>query len=280
MSPAAENERARIDGRTRLLALVGSPVAHSLSPRLHNHALAALDQNYVYVALDAREEDLANLLDVFPRVGGAGWNVTTPHKPAVGRLVRAGDPEVLMTGIVNTVTFRDQPIGHCTDGRGFRSWMKARGIEPGGGGIFLLGFGSLGTSLAYQLGLEFPLTIVSRDPAEAESVLLAWYDKGWSGTPVRCVGWIDPLPKRPILAVGCLPVDAGRSREVATWLSGVDPASIVVDTNYGPGRTPLAAQARDRGLTVFDGRGLLCHQAALSLSCLLHTSPSPRDSAV
>jgi shikimate dehydrogenase len=221
-----------------MIGLVGSGIAHTLSPRIQNAALSRLGENVVYLPFEIAETDLPELLHLFPRIGGIGLNVTTPHKAAAGRLVRAGETEVVHTGIVNTIAWRDgSAVGFSTDGRGFRSWMEEQGIRPGRGGVVLLGFGAVGRSLAFVLAQEFPATIVS--------------------------------PAHPLLAIGGLPADFARSREVATWLAGIDPAGIVVDLNYGPGRTPLRDQARDRGLSTFDGLGLLVNQAALSLSIWL-----------
>ena len=259
-----------IDGRTRMIGLVGAGIAHTLSPRIQNHALSSLGENTIYVPLELGESDLPALIDLFPRIGGVGLNVTTPYKAAAGRLVRAGDSEVVHTGIVNTIVWRDgQAVGHSTDGRGFRAWMKAQGIDPGSGGVVILGFGAVGRSLAYVLGQEFPVTVVSRTPGDAAATLESWCARGWQGLPTRTRSWADPPPAHAVLAIGGLPASFARSREPATWLAGVDPSGIVVDLNYGPARTPLRDQARDRGMTAYVGLGLLIHQAALSLSVWL-----------
>lgn len=260
----------RIDGRTRLMGLVGGGIAHTLSPQIQNSALSRLGENAVYVAFDIAEGDLAGLLDLFPRIGGIGLNVTTPHKVAAGRLVRPGETEVQHTRGINTIAWRDgQAVGFSTDGRGFRSWMQAKNVRPGSGGVVLLGFGATGRSLAYVLGQEFPLTIVSRSPGPAAEMIDSWYAKGWAGLPTQTRAWGDPPPAHAVLVVGGLPSAFARSGEVAAYLARIDPAGTVVDLNYGQGRTPLRDQARDRGLKAHDGLGLLVHQAALSLSIWL-----------
>lgn len=265
-----------IDGATRLIAIIGRGIRHSLSPRIQNHAIDRLGENLVYVAIETAEEDLADFLRVFPRMGVVGMNVTTPYKAAVGKLARPGDEEVQRTGIANTLLFRDgEAIAHATDGLGFRAWMAEAGIEPGPGGVMLLGFGAAARSIAYRLGQEFPLTIVSRAPGEAEAALRSWYGKGWPGLPFRAIGWGEPSPNQAFLGISSLPVEAGRSKELAGWLAGLDPSGVLVDLNYGPGRTPLRDQARDRGLAAHDGLGLLVHQAALSLGLWLGRSVPP-----
>jgi shikimate dehydrogenase len=266
----------RIDGHTRIVGLIGQPIGHTLSPRLQNHALTALGENLAYLPFPLALEDLADWIRIFPRVGGVGLNVTTPYKQEVAKLVRGGDPEVVLTGVVNTVVYREgKPIGFNTDGRGFVAWMKRIRLRPASGGVALLGFGATARSLAYCLGQAYPLTVVTRRPPEAEATLQHWYGRGWTGLPSRVVSWSDTIPQQPVLAVGGLPAEAARSREVATWLGALDPTSTVVDLNYGTGRTPLADQARDRGLSAHDGVGLLVHQGALSLALWLERDVDP-----
>jgi len=259
-----------IDGGTRLLGVLGRGIRHSLSPRIQNHAIAHLGENLVYLPFDVAEEDLADFLRLFPRIGGVGLNVTTPYKVAAAACARPGDEEVAMTGAANTLVFRDrQAAAHATDGLGFRAWMADAGVRPGAGGVLLLGFGSAARSIAYRLGSEFALTVVSREPRAVEAHLATWYAKGWAGLPSRAIGWNDPPPSRPLLVISSVPAEFGRSKELAGWLANLDPSGVLVDLNYGPGRTPLRDQARDRGLTSHDGLGLLIHQAALSLGLWL-----------
>lgn len=265
-----------IDGRTKLIGLIGKEVGHSLSPLLHNRALQRLGINAVYLAFELAEEDLDGFIRLLPRIGGIGLNVTTPHKAAVARLVAPGEDEVVHTGAVNTIVYRSgKPVGYATDGRGFRSWMETERIPAGEGGLVLLGFGPANRSIAYQMGREFPLTVVSRSAAEAEATLQSWYASGWPGLPARALSWGDSAPAIPSLVVGGLPPAFARSAVVAEWLAGLDPTSWLVDINYGEGRTPLHDQARDRGFTARDGQGLLLHQATISLSLWLGKSLDP-----
>lgn len=260
----------KIDGRTKLLGILGHGIGHSLSPGIHNHALLRLGVNAAYLPFDVPAEEVGELIRWFPRIGGFGLNVTTPHKAASARMTRPGDQEVTLTGVANTIVYRDgTATAHATDGRGFGAWITARHLEPSGGGVILLGFGATARSIAYQLGQHHPLTIVSRTPRDVDLVLQDWYAKGWPGLPVRAISWQDPTPPQSLLVVGGLPVEFARSTDVAAWLAGLDPAGVVVDLNYGAGRTPLRDQARDRGLASHDGLGLLVHQAALSLSLWL-----------
>jgi shikimate dehydrogenase len=260
----------KIDGGTRLLGVLGRGIRHSLSPRIQNHALGRLGENLVYLPFDLDEQDLAEFLRLFPRLGGVGLNVTTPYKVAAAAYASPGDEEVALTGVANTLSFHDaQPIAHATDGLGFRSWMTAVGVAPAPGGVLLLGFGSAARSIAFRLGPGHPLTVVSRKPLAVESLLGNWGARGWPGLPSHAIGWEDGPPSEPMLVIGSLPAEAGRTRTLAAYLGGLDPTGVLVDLNYGPGRTSLRDQARDRGMAAFDGLGLLVHQAALSLGIWL-----------
>jgi len=259
-----------IDGRTRWLGLIGKPIAHSLSPQIQNHALSRMGENIVYLPLEIEAEDLPELIRLFPRIGGLGLNVTTPHKVPVGGIVRAGDHEVEQTGVTNTVLFLEgEAIGFATDGQGLWNWLASERIGPGPGGVVLLGFGATARSIAWQFGWRTPLTVVSRNPQEVERVLKGWVAEGWSGRSVCVSSWAEPPPARPVLVTGGLPVDVSKSAAVSAWLSAIDPGSTLVDLNYGAGRTVLRDRALDRGLVACDGTGLLVHQAALSLSVWL-----------
>ncbi|MEX2212248.1 MAG: hypothetical protein WD689_10865 [Gaiellaceae bacterium] len=97
-------------GSTRLVALLGHPVAHSLSPRMQNAAFAARGLDWAYVALDVPPERLEEAVRGLAALGFAGANVTAPHKIAVARLVESELPSV------NTLLFRDgSAVGHSTD---------------------------------------------------------------------------------------------------------------------------------------------------------------------
>ena len=162
----------RIDGRTRLLGVIGEPIAHSLSPRIHNHGLSSLGENLVYLPFEIMKEDLAGFLRLFPRIGGIGLNVTTPYKEAVAEIVHAGDDEVACTGCCNTITYRDSLLtGWSTDGSGFCLWMEEQRIQLQEQRVVLLGFGATARSLTYHLAAVCRLTIVTRRPEEVERIL-------------------------------------------------------------------------------------------------------------
>ena len=118
-----------IGGSTRLVALLGHPVAHSLSPRMQNAAFAARALDWAYVALDVPPERLEDAVRGLAAAGFAGANVTTPHKLAVARLVGSDEPSV------NTLVFRDDGIhAASTDAAVLAGLRPQRPVVLGGGG--------------------------------------------------------------------------------------------------------------------------------------------------
>lgn len=260
----------KIDGATKLLGLIGDPISHSLSPRIQNHALRRMDENLIYLPFKIGNDQLSEMIRLFPKIGGIGLNVTTPFKEEVGAIVGAGSEEVSLIGAVNTIVYRESaPVGYSTDGLGFRNWLHAEGLLPVSGKSVLLGFGATVRSIVYHLAGQVSLVIVTRDPHAAERTIQSWQGMGWPGEPPEVIGWNERLPESVKLAVAGLPQPFAESDSVSSWISCLDTRTVVVDLNYGTGRTPFLERAREHGFTAFDGTGLLVHQAALSLELWL-----------
>jgi shikimate dehydrogenase len=118
-----------LTGRTRLVALIGHPVAHSLSPRMQNAAFAALGLDWAYVAVDVPPERFAEAVHGLAAAGFVGANVTTPHKLAAAELSETDMPSV------NTLVFREGSIeGHSTDAAIVEGLAAERPVIVGGGG--------------------------------------------------------------------------------------------------------------------------------------------------
>lgn len=270
------------DGETRLLGIVGRPLAHSLSPGLHSAVLRRLERNLIYVPFPVTEERLHAFLETAPEMGLLGLNVTTPYKELVARMVAPADVETERTGMVNTVCFgAGGAVGCGTDGAGILEWLDSCGL--GARPIGLLGFGATARSLAHRaqaLGRDLRW-VVTRRPLPVERVLREW---GLPGVEVRSwEGLSGPRlrTRRPALAPGAPP---GGSAGGCVWVSSLPaaaaplpgalwpwlpPRSLLLDMNYGEGRTRIREEARAHGIPSADGTGPLCHQAALSLSLWL-----------
>jgi shikimate dehydrogenase len=147
-----------ITAATRLVALLGQPVAYSLSPRMHNAAFAALALDWAYVALDVRPERIADAVHGLAAAGFAGANVTAPHKLAVAELVGADVPSV------NTLVFRDGRIeAHSTDAAILDGLPAERPVVLGSGGAAQAFLAALPDARVFARSGEWPPEVSGAD---------------------------------------------------------------------------------------------------------------------
>jgi shikimate dehydrogenase len=260
----------RIRGSTRLLAVVGDPVAHSLSPRLHNAALTALGLDAVYVALRVRPEGLAPLVRALV-AAGAGLNVTVPHKRAVVALLDEVPGVVRRTGACNAVWgWTGGLAGDNTDVDAVRQeatrLVGARDVRR----ALVIGTGGSARAAAVALADGWPgcvVEVLSRDARRARD-FVAWAEGAGvaaepaDGGAVELVVNATPLG---LSAADPLPLDEPGLRRRGT------PA--VLDLVYVRQRTRLVRAARAAGLAAEDGRGVLVAQGAASFRRFLGVEP-------
>lgn len=124
-------ETDRVSGRTKTIAVIGTPVEHSLSPAMHNTSFEYLGIDCIFLAYDvAREEDLEAAVRGMNVLGFRGCNVTMPYKTKVLEYLDELSPAAELMGAVNTVVFENgRAIGHNTDGAGFMRGVADTGIE-------------------------------------------------------------------------------------------------------------------------------------------------------
>jgi len=162
------------DGHTGAFAVLGHPVAHSLSPAMHNAALRALGWNALYLAFDVAPERLPEVLPAMAAMGFRGVNITVPLKEVAFRSLVRLDESARLVGSVNTVQFTaDGLVGHSTDGYGFlRAFSEAFNAGVRGRSVFLLGAGGAGRALALVCAREGAARVViaDRDRDRAERV--------------------------------------------------------------------------------------------------------------
>lgn len=146
----------RINGHTKLYALIGSPVGHSGSPAMQNYSFEKLGLDCAYLAFDIPLEKTKDALDAFRTLHVGGFNVTMPCKTEVARLVEHLSPAAELIGACNTVVVEEDGTmtGHNTDGVGFVRNLKEHGVEVKGQRIVLLGTGGAATAIAVQAALD------------------------------------------------------------------------------------------------------------------------------
>ena len=238
---------------TRLVALLGHPVGHSISPQIHNAAFAATGIDAVYVALDVAPQRIDAAVDALEAMGFLGANVTVPHKRAVYLRIPRRSDDAERSGAANTVYWSDGALSvDNTDVEALRRVLATDVGLSAGEGVVLLGTGGAARAAAVALG-HFGATVevVGRRPdavneiravataADAVSAEVAEPRLVINATPLGLHG--EALPDR-FLALG-----AGQ---------------VALDLVYGASATPFVAAARASGATALDGRGMLVHQAA------------------
>ncbi|MFZ9627975.1 MAG: shikimate dehydrogenase [Ilumatobacteraceae bacterium] len=253
--------------------MIGSPVAHSLSPALHNAAFGALGLDWVYVALEVDEGDAGVAVDAVQSLHLAGLSVTMPHKQAVAdHLMRVGrlDPAAAALRSVNTVVRAADGVleGHSTDGAGFVASLRAAGVEPTGRSVLLLGAGGAARAIADALGRAGAADVMvsnrTRSSADAAATLVTA-----AGSTGRVVDATPDTIAAADIVVNATSVGMGvDARQGSASALPVDPrllgpAHVVADIVYHPRDTALLHAARSAGARVVDGLGMLVHQAAL-----------------
>lgn len=266
-------ERQHIDGATRLIGLLGWPVAHSISPQLHNHLLARLGLPLAYIPLGVRPDSLHTVVHALRACGFAGANVTIPHKQQVVHFCDVISDLSSRTGTVNTLYFRDGLMhGTTTDPEGFLRALAWMGHDARGGNVVILGNGGTARTLGFALALRrlpASLTLVGRN-SERVSGLAAEIESG-SGFPV---GWtlfdaprLRDTMRSCSLCVNCTSVGMHPHTD-ASVLSPefFHPGMAVVDTIYNPARTLFLRQAEQAGCAVQNGLRMLVYQGLASLA--------------
>lgn len=247
----------QITGRTRLAGVIGDPVEHSRSPRLHNHWLARYGIDGLYVPLRVAPASFASAVAGLGAAGFAGLNVTLPHKEAAFRLVDRRERSAERGGAVNTIVFENgEAIGSNTDGDGFIANLEAHDVQHGGR-VLLLGAGGAARAIAASLlDRGYAVTISNRDPDRS-------YRLQADLPQLSVVLWEarSAAVHTADLLVNTTSVGLQDPCSSPVALKDAPHGLVVADIIYTPRQTLLLRQAAERGLRTVDGLGMLLHQA-------------------
>jgi len=255
--------------------VLGSPVAHSLSPVLHRAAYAALGlDDWSYEAIECDEGGLAALIaGLGPE--WAGLSLTMPLKQTVLPLLQHTDPVAIATGGANTVVFRpDGRYGYNTDVHGIVKALTEAGA-PAPGTVTILGAGATACSALAALAElgAWRADVIVRDPARAQGLLEA---AGRVGVAVRLRDFAALASGDPgDLLISTVPAGVADAYARHVAASGRAPAAVL-DVVYSPWPTPLAQAAADAGAIVASGFAMLLHQAAAQVE-LMTGKPAPLE---
>ena len=256
-----------ITGKTRLLAVIGAPIGHSLSPIIQNAALHAAGLDYVYAALPVRADALASAVRGLCDAGIAGFNVTIPFKTEIIPLLDALSEDARRIQAVNTVVIEDgRMVGHNTDVVGFLAGFAERGIALTGKKAVLIGAGGAARAALWGLlrsgvssvaigvrSVEKGAALAADFAADGDVRAVSFDDTAWIAacsdadlmvqtTPLGMTPHTEEMP----------PVDA----------TMIKPSAVVYDLIYTPAETRFLREARARGCETINGETMLVAQGA------------------
>jgi len=257
-----------ISGKTRVCAIIGDPVEHSLSPIIHNAAFKELDLNLVYVAFTVSVTELKDAVLGVKSLGIHGLNVTMPHKHSVMNYLDKINVKAKSIGAVNTIlNNKGILIGYNTDGEGAMIALKENGICPEEKKLVLLGAGGAAKAIAYQAAQEVKeLVILNRTVEKAKqlAIMLQNFKAKVIGRPLSNNILCKELKTTDILvnttSVGMYP-DNNNSPVPSDLLSS---DLCVMDIIYNPLRTRLLNDAKSAGAKTVSGVDMLIYQGAVA----------------
>ncbi len=251
------------DYRIPLAGVIGHPVAHSRSPKLHGHWLKTYDLPGHYIPMDVAQADLENVLRTLPKAGFVGANVTVPHKEAALRLADHVSDRASVIGAANTLVFREDGAIHAdnTDGYGFMENLRrgAPDWNAQDGPVVVFGAGGAARAVLQALGdagvPEILLTNRTRTRAD--------HLKEEFGQRITVIDWVQAgnVIEDAELVVNTTSLGMQGQPDLRVPLDGLQPGAVVTDLVYVPLKTRLLQTAEEAGCTAVDGLGMLLHQA-------------------
>lgn len=270
-----------ITGETKLLGVIGHPIKHSLSPVMHNAAIAQMKLDYVYLPLPVRPEALEVAVNGFAAINLKGFNVTIPHKQAILPLLSKVSPVAQAVGAVNTVWRTNGCLwaGTNTDVEGFvaplrtynQNWSQTAALILGNGGAaraVVAGCAELGCTEIHVVGRN--------------QMKLQEFSNSWSNPPLtinlQIYAWeeLSRLIPQAALLVNTTPIGMHPHVELSPLnidqMAHLPSGAIVYDLIYTPKPTKFLRQAEELNLTTIDGLEMLVQQGASALKIWLQQS--------
>lgn len=260
-----------LTGKAKLAAVLGDPVGHSRSPRLHGYWLAKNAIDGAYVPLHVREGHLGSALSSLAELGFAGCNLTIPHKEAALGLMDKVDEAAEAIGAVNTVVFSEgRMLGRNTDAEGFSEGLRAslatqsKNLEAYLAHAVVLGAGGASRAVIYALlkaGVK-RITLLNRSRHRADALVKDFASIA-GATPMQVLPWdaLETALPTASLLVNATSLGMQGQPALEITMQALPVNCLVTDIVYTPLETALLASARAHGCTVVDGLHMLIHQA-------------------
>jgi shikimate dehydrogenase len=243
-------------------AVIGNPISHSLSPKLHGFWLKRYGLDGSYTALEVTEDKLEETLYRLPKEGYVGANVTLPHKVNVLAFADQITDRATLIGAANTLTFKSDGRIYAdnTDGYGFLSNLRqgAPDWDPKAGPAAVFGAGGAARAVVVALiDAGVPEIIISNRTRPKSEALRADF-----GARISVVDWVqaDMMLEEARTVVNTTSLGMKGAADFKVSLDLLRKDAVVTDIVYNPLITPFLAAAEKRGCTIVDGLGMLLHQ--------------------
>ena len=250
--------------RIPLAGVIGSPIGHTKSPRLHQHWLKRYGINGYYIPMEVSSSNLEDAIRTLPKLGFVGLNVTIPHKEHVLSIADTVTDRAALIGSANTLIFREDGKVHAdnTDGYGFLENLRqsAPGWQPHAGPAAVIGAGGAARAVLASLidaGVS-EVRLTNRTKSRAESLRKEF------GSKVVVYDWVKAgnMLEGASTVVNASSLGMVGKPEMRIPLDALSKDAVVTDLVYAPLETALLAHAKRIGCQTVDGLGMLLHQAA------------------
>lgn len=258
-----------VTAKTYQLGLIGHPVEHSFSPKMHNFIAEVTGCDYVYTALDVKSEDLENAINGIRALNIMGVNVTAPHKKAVMTYLDEISPQAQYLGSVNTIVNKAGHLtGYNTDSEGFYLALNHAGISVSNAKILVMGCGGVVKPTLMRVIQENPKDITVVNRTKEKVILLKEQLEKATGFEIKTeINTYDfdivlnttSAGMKPQL--DALPID---SISEIDNLDFINENTAVVDMIYNPAETCFLCEARSRGAKTLNGLDMLIYQGIIS----------------
>ena len=264
-----------ITGHTGLLCLLGSPVAHSVSPEMHNEACDQLGLDYSYLAFDVPEDKMPQAVEGLRTMGARGWNITMPGKNIMCKLADKVSPASEISGACNTIVNDNGVLtAYTTDGVGFMRAVAENGVDIISKKMTLLGAGGAATAILVQAALDGVAEINVfnvRDNffGRAEEIVAKLNER--TSCKVTLHDFSDPEVLRASIADSAILVNGTSvgmapktENTIITDTTMFHKDLFVFDVIYNPQETRLLREAKEAGCKTGNGMYMLLYQGAAS----------------
>lgn len=275
-------DRLSLNFKTRLCAVIGNPVSHSMSPAIHNAGYAALDLDFAY--LPCQVEDVKGMLDGMRAMHNfRGLSVTIPHKVTAMKYVDEVVAADRIIGSINTIVKQDgKLIGMGTDGPGALKALNDAGVELDGKIVLLLGCGGAARAIAFTLAQKTALAELSMLDINGEMLRGLTADlQANTGAQISSELLDDASLARAMgradVVIHCTPIGMHPKEDASLVPAELfRPGQAVLDIVYNPLQTKLLADAEARGLQTISGVEMFINQAVLQFE-IFTGGPAPEE---